>query len=447
MSIVVFLINNLRNIPPSYGVKINKIPFSLRPGLGTIYKKRKLEIDLLEKSSIPQKQMLIFSRIKALTEYSYLNVPFYKEFYDKNGFYPGELQSFPDIQKIPIVTKAILNEYNIEQRSAKRPGRYIVNTGGSSGIPFGFYIEPGSLGHEWAHMHHIWEKLGYKISDLKLDFSGRSDLKKEAVEYDVVRNNFAFDIYADYKLVAKRLKEILKKHKIKYLLGYPSSIYDFAVFCENEDEELRYLLSNDLVGALFGSEYPYPYYREVIESTFDIKTVSWYGHTERCVLAYEKNEKFVYEPFVTYGFAEAITTENEHDFQLTGSSYYNFASPLIRYNTEDIISDVDIDDGVLNSFKIKKGRAGEFVIDKTGKKINLTGLIFGRHHKLFYYTKFIQVKQIVHGAIEIHFVSNTLSAEKASEFFDKNNLELDIKFVKREGPFRTSSGKINLLIK
>src|SRR5690606_14305422 len=130
-------------------------------------------------------------------------------------FHPNDLQSFGDLKRIPIISKAILQKWDLEKRSFAQKERYLVNTGGSSGTPFDFYIEPNSMGHEWAHMHNIWEKLGYKHSDLKLAFGGRSDLKK-VVEYDVVRNHFAIDIYADYKLVAQELKRLLKKHKIKY---------------------------------------------------------------------------------------------------------------------------------------------------------------------------------------------------------------------------------------
>src|SRR5690606_32191335 len=133
-------------------------------------------------------------------------------------------KNFNNTQEIPLISKSILQEWDLEERSANTKGRYVVNTGGSSGTPFGFYIQPDSMGHEWAHMHTIWGKLGYKPSDLKLVFGGRSDLKK-VVEYDVVRNHFAIDIYADYKLVAHELKRLLKKYKIKYLHGYPSSIY------------------------------------------------------------------------------------------------------------------------------------------------------------------------------------------------------------------------------
>ena len=69
------------------------------------------------------------------------------------------------------------------------------------------------------------------------------------------------------------------------------------------------MLSVNLKGAFLGSEYPHKQYREVIEDVFDIDTISWYGHTERAVLAYEKHEQFVYEPFLSYGFSEAIKNE------------------------------------------------------------------------------------------------------------------------------------------
>lgn len=444
MSIAVFLKNNLKNIPPSIGKAINNIPYSYRPGIGTIYRTRKEEIGLFESYSINQQQAFIFERMKSLVEYAYNDILFYKEFYDRKSFNPKQLKSFDDLKRIPIIDKTILNEYDLEKRSVDVKDRYIVNTGGSSGTPFSFYIEPSAMGHEWAHMHQIWKELDFKPSDLKIVFGGRSDLKK-LVEYDVVRNHFAIDIYADYKIVAKELKKVLKRHTIKYLHGYPTSIYDFAIFCREEDPELQRLLSMNLKGVFFGSEYPHAHYRDVIEEVFGVKTISWYGHTERAVLAYEKHEKFKYEPFQTYGFAEALKVDDEN-YELIGTSYYNFASPLIRYNTNDIISEVESNNGILRSFKVTKGREGEFIIDKDGKKINLTGLIFGRHHELFNEAKYIQVKQIENGIIEIHYVAN-LSTDKAASLFDSNNVNMDISFVQRDEPVRTVSGKVGLLIK
>ncbi|MDD4515969.1 hypothetical protein [Massilibacteroides sp.] len=444
MNIAVFLKNNLKNIPPSIGQKINILPYEYRPGIGKIYKTRKQEIRQLELANKEEKQDFVFKRVKSLVDFSYKHIPFYRTYYDTNSFHPDDLMSFGDIQKIPIITKSILNQSKLEQRSYKRKGRYIVNTGGSSGTPFGFYIEPDSIGHEWAHMHTIWEKLGYKTSDFKLGFGGRSDVNN-FVDYDVVRNTFAIDIYASYSEICKRLKQILKKYHVNYLHGYPSSIYDFAIYCETFDQELTSILKEQLKGAFLGSEYPHKYYRDKIETVFDIKTISWYGHTERAVLAYEKERPFNYSPFLSYGFSEAILNE-ENEYNLVSTSYYNYASPLIRYNTEDIIEDPIVQNGILDSFLILKGRNGEFVVDKDNKSINLTGLIFGRHHEIFNYANFVQVKQIRKGVIEIVYVGN-IAENKAASLFDSNNLNFDITFKRVNEPIRSVSGKVSLLIK
>jgi phenylacetate-CoA ligase len=444
MSIAVYLKNNLKNIPPFIGIRFNRFPYDYRPGIGSVYRQRKSEIAQYESFSIEEKRRFIFQRMRAIVNFAYRNVPVYTDYYDSKGFHPDALSCFDDISRIPLTSKSILNNYPIEERSFQKKGRYVVNTGGSSGTPFGFYIEPSSMGHEWAHMHTIWNKLGFRSKDLKLGFGGRSNIK-DFVDYDVVRNTFALDLYADYRDVSRKLKKILKKYQVKYLHGYPSSIYDFAVFCKEQDNELCDMLAKQLKGAFMGSEFPHPHYREVIEDVFGIDTISWYGHTERCVLAYEKNRKFVYEPFQTYGYAEVVNNNGKNE--LVATSYYNQASPLIRYSTNDEITETVTEGGILQSFQMKGGRSGDFVIDRDGKKINLTGLIFGRHHELFNEAKYIQVKQIAPGVIEIHYVADNLPVDKAVTLFDSENVNMNISFVQESEPVRTVAGKVNLLIK
>ncbi|MDM1500007.1 hypothetical protein [Myroides odoratimimus] len=445
MSIAVFLKENLKNIPAWLGQTINHIPYNIRPGIGKVYKQRQALLRESENWDSNMSKDFVFSKVKDLVFFSYNNIKFYKEYYESKGFHPTELRCFADIEKIPIVTKSILKTYSLEDRSFKKKGSYIVNTGGSSGEPFSFFIEPSSMGHEWAHMHKVWNKFGYHYSSLKLAFSGRSDVS-DLVDYDVVRNHFAIDMYSDYVKVAAKLRAIVTKYKICYLHGYPSLIYDFALYCEENDKDLMVMLRRNLKGVFLGSEYPQKLYRDTIKRIFGIESVSWYGHTERAVLAYEKHEEFEYYPFITYGFAEAITNL-DGEYNLVGTSYYNYSSPLIRYNTEDIIDDVNLDQGILKSFRLLKGREGEFVVDKKKKRINLTGLIFGRHHKLFNYCSFIQVKQIEDGKILIYYVSKDLDVSKAQSFFDSDNLDLDLVFERIDSPIRTLAGKINLLIK
>jgi len=233
------------------------------------------------------------------------------------------------------------------------------------------------------------------------------------------------------------------------LHGYPSSIYEFANYCGDSDPELRKILKNSLRGAFLASEYPLPLFRQRIENVFNIKTISWYGHTERSLLATENKEKYRYYPLQTYGLAEAIQRGNTNVYSLLGTSYFNFASPLIRYDTDDTVNNIASEDGILESFTINNGRQGQFVLDVNGKQIPLTGLIFGRHHELFNYCTHIQVSQEIKGIATILYVlkKDVSPRLNVKSLFDVKNVLISFNFRQINKPIKTASGKLNLLVK
>lgn len=445
MSITPLIKSFVEKIPFPAGQIISKIPYSVRPGLGAIYRKRTSELRKFGGLSIDEKANNIFHKTKSIVEHAYTNIGFYREFYSQQGFSPEELSSFEDIEKIPIINKELLKSCSLEKRSFKCRGRYLVNTGGSSGNPLSFYILSSSMGHEWAHMHHIWSKFGYRPHDLKLCFGGR-DLKDSAVSYDALRHHYAINIYCPHAEIARDLRIILNSRDILYLHGYPSALYDFACYCEENDPELTELLSRQLKAAFLGSEYPSPVYRNKIEKVFNVSTVSWYGHTERAVLAWEEDAPFVYSPFQTYGFAEAITDSGSQATKLVATSYYNKASPLIRYDTGDEISVVSSTDGVLTSFRIAAGREGDFVVDLSGKKISLTGLVFGRHHRIFDKAKFFQVFQAKDGDVKVIITTlgNKIPEHELVSYFDLSGINMNFTFEQIDSPILTSGGKVVL---
>lgn len=444
-SIAVILKENLTKLPYSLGRLLAFIPFDKRPGIGEVYSVRKREIREFSMSTISEEKLLILQRVQAIVKHAYENTKFYREFYDSKKFHPSQLEVFSDIQKIPVINKEILQDVPIDERSYESDGRYVVNTGGSTGKPLSFYITPDSMGHEWAHMHHIWKTIGYNIQDLKISFGGRTS-GDDLLEYDSVRHSYNFNIYSNLKDHKKFLLKFFKTRNVKFLHGYPSAIYEFSLFCaKDENVDLLSLVRKRIKGVFFGSEFPIELWRTHIEETFRVKSVSWYGHTERAVLAYEKNNKYEYVPFRSYGFAESVNLDGKE--QLTSTAYYNYASPLIRYNTEDVIKPV-IKDGILESYTISEGRVGEFVVDKKGVNIPLTGLIFGRHHKLFDVCSHIQVSQDQKGSITILYTA--LVKDSVSDpglLFDDSNVDLDVIFKELESPIKTQSGKVKLLVK
>lgn len=439
-----FVKRYLTRLPYAIGEPIARIPYDYRPGLGRLYRLRKKEIDELGSSNIEGIQSFVLSRIKEVVTHAYENIPFYNDLYNKNGISPSDIRSFRDIQYLPVINKSMLQGVPLDLRSAKVKGRSLVNTGGSSGHPLEFYIEPSSIPHEWAHMHRIWESVGFSQNMLKIVFGGRSNIKG-VVEYDSARHSLSVDIYKGWAAIADSLENILEKRPAFFLHGYPSAIFDFVLWLETHEHRLLQRLQQSIKGMLLGSELPDNRKRTVVEELLECGSISWYGHTERSVLAYEKFHRGEYRPFPSYGFAEAVLQKN--GYKLVATSFYNRASPLIRYDTGDFINPV-IQNDLLQSFSISQGREGEFILDKHHNKIFLTALIFGRHHELFHKSSHIQVSQKEPGSAEILVVPRTnLSSAEASDLFDTSNVSIDFQFSIIQEPYRTVSGKVPLLVK
>lgn len=418
------------------------LPDLANPFSGREFSRKKRLINDYESWSLDRKKKYVFDTIAWNVKYAYSNIPFYKYYYENNNFKPSDLKYFEDIGSIPIINKRILLEYPIEDRCLRVRGAVKVNTGGSTGKTLSLLKDNYSIGHHVnIHMMTIWEKLGYRNSDLKLLLSGSSSIQ-DGTDFCFRSNSIRVDSYLDFDKISNLLMDIATRLPVRFLHGYPSTIYEFAIYCDEHKPALREVLRKSLKGAFLGSEYPHPRFRERIESTFHIETISWYGHTEGAVLAWEKHDKYRYYPFPTYGFAEV--TEDNH---LVASTYYDTASPLIRYDTEDIISQPDVVNGFLESFSVKDGRNGEFILDKNGKRISLTALIYGRHHRLFDSCSHIQICQEKPGVALILYVSKEKSLpELPNELFDSRNIEIDFSFKRIDNPIKTRSGKLSLLV-
>ena len=438
----------VEHLPELFGNAFARMPYSWRGPMGRAYANRRKEIGAFDGFDAARKRQYVLERMQSIVSFAYQNVPFYREFYKKHAFSPTDLTDFEGISCIPIVTKAILNEVAIEERSSNRPGRYAANTGGSSGEPLGFYITPALIPNEWAHMHTIWEKLGYRTWMLKLFFGGRN-LGERTLAYDALRHQYAVNVYRPAEEVARCLRQLKAVHRIQFLHGYPSAIYDFACFCEASDPALQGILRKSLQGVFLGSEYPALIYRDKIEKVFGVPSVSWYGHTERSILAWERSVPFLYHPFQTYGYTEAVADSATGRCSLVGTSYYNLASPFIRYDTGDEVEASLGDDRLLAEFRIIGGRQGEFVVDRRGKRIPLTGLIFGRHHRAFDIARFIQVFQSVPGKATLLVVLLKPGGIQVSDLagcFDTQGVDIDFSFQIVSHPVKTLRGKVCLKV-
>lgn len=353
-------------------------------------------------------------------------------------------KSFENFSILPIVTKNDLQQVPLEDRSIQQKERYLTNTGGTSGNPLVFFLDRQAFAREWAHMHFIWQHLGYRTTDLKLVFRGKN-LGDRALVYNPVHNEYLVNAYCAYDLIAEALISKLRNNSIRFLHGYPSAIYDFMLYCSENRPQIIDELRKSLKGVLYGSEYPAPMFREPVEDLLQVRSISWYGHSEFSILAYEV-EKYLYAPMPTYGYAEAVPGDDGYRLVCTG--YYNRVHPFIRYDTGDLIEPVD-HDGILRTFMIKEGRVGDFVTDAAGKNISLTALIFGRHHQIFDRVRFLQMaqKEKGHALILIsRHPGKKLIKNEVPGMMDLDNVDIKFDFLIGDEPFRTKAGKVILKV-
>ena len=385
-----------------------------------------------------------FNKLKPLIERAYAEIPFYRVFYDRNSYHPDRLKSLAHFQDVPIVTKKDLIEFPLDQRSIPDSGCLRINTGGTSGEPLEFYVDDKAFAREWAHMHHIWERFGYNYRHLKLTLRGKN-LGGQVLKYNAIHNEYIINTYADKQLIAEQLDILPELKGIQWLHGYPSIIAEFCMWLTAYRPDVLAKVKLGLSGVLLGSEFPAPYYRNMITQTLGVPIVSWYGHSEMCVLAYEEALNS-YVPFPSYGYCEAITKEDNVQ-HLVGTSLWNTVNPFIRYDTGDGIK-AETGQGLVKCFSILDGRIGEFVVDRNGGKIGLTALIFGRHHAGFEQARHIQVRQSEPGKMELLIVPRDpqLPIGKLQDGFDFSNVNIDVKFRMIDEPVRTISGKTPLLV-
>lgn len=380
--------------PEPLGKCLARLPYPVR--LGATYKTAKRFIADFSELDTTSQCDWIQRRVVPLVDWAGRQHPFYSEFYQNSRCDITRIHDLADVTDLPIVTREDLQRVPLALRSVSARSRYLTNTGGSSGQPLIFYLDSKAFAREWAHMHFIWERLGYRPNDLKLVFRGK-DLGDRPLVYNAVHNEYIVNAYCQYDHVVESLWKKMRKNRITFLHGYPSAIADFIQYCVENRAEVIDELSTSLKGVLYASEYPAPCYRDPVDACLGVKSISWYGHSEFSVLAYEL-DRYVYAPMHTYGYAEAVPSEFGHRLVCTG--YYNRVCPFIRYDTGDLIEVVEQDD-ILRAFRISAGRVGDFVTDVKGKRISLTALIFGRHHPIFKQVRFLQVAQQKAGEVEV----------------------------------------------
>lgn len=335
--------------------------------------------------------------------------PLYQRRFAEARFQPELLRSPDDLQRCPLLTKADLQLHREELVSSAIPAkqRLYITTGGSTGVPVGFYLQRGvSRPKEQAFLEAQWRRGGYFDGARLVVIRGHVTTDRaqgRIASYDATRD---WLMLSSYHLTEERLPEYLEaieRFRPDVLHAYPSAALQLAEFLERAGQSWR----TPVRCVLAGSERLNLPQKRLLERVFGCRIYRWYGHSERAVLAAEGRTSELFYFWPTYGFVEFGEPDPEGFCEVIGTSFHNLAMPLIRYRTGDYVRLADPrKDGDLEfpwpAVAEVAGREQEFLVSRGGRRISLTA--FNMHDAIFDGLYAVQFFQDTPGVAEFRYV-------------------------------------------
>ncbi len=382
------------------------------------------------------------------------NCPWYQQQFSAAKFRPENIRTLEDIAEAPLLEKKDIQDHLEELVSKEFPSskRLYITTGGSTGVPVGFYLQKGvSRPKEQAFLEGMWQRAGWTPGSRMVLIRGHVTTNKASGNiaiYDATRN---WLLMSSAHLTSDRIPEYLEKierFKPDFLHIYPSAALQILEYLEKSNQSWRIPLQ----ALLCGSERLNLPQKRLLEQMFGCRVYRWYGHSERAVLAGEGQSSELFYFWPIYGYTEFGPVDEDGYQEVIATSFHNHVMPLIRYRTGDYVKlappDIPHDYPWIAATEIA-GREQEFLVSASGRKISLT--MFNMHDAVFdnlYAVQFYQKekgKAIFRYQPTKHFNPSQLESIK-EKVTNKLGDDFEISFQKVEEMDKTQRGKHRWLV-
>jgi len=382
------------------------------------------------------------SRLQLLIKHVYNTVPYYKQTFDDLCLSPEDIVTKNDLKKIPIVNKQIITERYSEFLSTDITKRKVSkkHTGGTTGVAFEYFIDMEFWAFNWAMKMHTYEQANYVPGKDKIGvLAGGSLLPQEGMGFKSKLWRFSQNVYS--MPITKMNDDILlgyvgnlKRLKIKFLRGYPTSVYTLAKYILKKQNTLP-------LNAIFTTaEMLYSHQREIIEKAFDCKVYDQYGcgdgggHASECEVHDGLHHYF--ETSVMEILKDGEDAKEGETGELVFTNLLNYGMPFIRYAPGDMaIKGTNNCSCGRTSEKITKiiGRSSDIIEFSNGNVLNGLSIPFEA------WTNKISRFQIIQNekdAIEVLFIplnnfndSDIVKAEEILRYHCGDGVDIKVSIV------------------
>ncbi|MFI9011470.1 phenylacetate--CoA ligase family protein [Actinosynnema sp. NPDC053489] len=267
-------------------------------------------------------------RVRVLVDTAYTTIPFYRELYSSVGFEPGDIVTWDDFRRLPLVDKRALVEADVGEQVLRTAGGRTVHsarTSGSSGLNLTIYQDNASVDYRAVlYVRHCELVLGAPLRPEDWRYSvyfAAERFSSMAGEYPflTVSQDCPTDVLLDH----------LARVRPRLLLAFPGYLQRLAA---HGVELTRFGI--DAVGT--NSERSSVEERVRYSEVFGVPVLDEYSSEEFSMLAHECRERR-YHLTEDSAYVEVADADESGFGHLVATSLGNSFMPFIRYDQGDVV--------------------------------------------------------------------------------------------------------------
>lgn len=319
-------------------------------------------------------------RLQNIVAHAYEHSPMYRKLYDAAGVKPSDLKTLRDMEKFPVVSKAMLRQGLADKTIFTEPempaGTVLEPTTGSTGNPLTLYIDKyahherliGALRAMWmtgAFPHKrfafLWRKKGLSRGQRIRQKLG---LFKFIPVVDIQNASGSAVGRGDLRAII----DDLVAFRPQIIRGYTSALWLIAQYVKKHNIELR------PESVIISAEYLPDTWRDDMESAFKCPVHNLYGGSEAAPIALSFDNDRNLMVFEDFYHTEIVDNDGRRaepgNFgRIVVSDYASRYMPLIRYEIGDVAEWSREHRGGFPMFREVKGRINDLFVLPGGRVV------------------------------------------------------------------------------
>jgi len=308
------------------------------------------------------------SRTKRLLEHATRTTRYYSNFMGRT------------IEEFPVVNKNTIRESYDQFLSCAYEKHELVTmqTSGSTGTPFICYQNIEKKKRVYAEVLYYCEKAGYKLGDKLVYLRAITRKNNKGKIKQWMQNEELLDCSMLNKEkiseILRRMRKVIKKPGA-VIIGYPSTFETILEYIDKEKINISYKIN----GIITSSELLHDDVRTRLTDTFNCKCFSRYANEENGFLGQDLPEQpnvfLINEAnyLIEVIRLDSDDSANEGEVgRIVVTDLYNYAMPMIRYDTGDIgaISTIEVGGVIRRAITQFGGRRVDVIYDVNGNRVS-----------------------------------------------------------------------------